>query len=118
MIIPSFVNFLVNCENVSPSGSIGRSLELEKTDIPRPCESAHEILDFIDNTDVASSELSTEETIPGRAGPPVLVRAVPHGHGEGGDARKRHAHQILLLGNCESVNGLSCREWRELALGD
>jgi hypothetical protein len=57
------VNFFAHNKDISPSCEIGGALELQLSDKVILVESAHKVLDFIELSDVASSEGSSEEAI-------------------------------------------------------
>lgn len=90
------MNFLAHSEDRGPCasraghGGLEAQLPLELGLV----ESAHEILDLVEDTNVAGSEGSTEEAWGILVSPPVLMRAIPHAEGSllvGGSARERHS---------------------------
>jgi hypothetical protein len=94
LIIPAFMDFLTDSEDVFVGNTIFGALELEKAYKLGFEESAHEVLNFIKNTDIPDSELCAKEAILGGASPPILVRPIPYTHSECGIAREGHAHQV------------------------
>jgi hypothetical protein len=50
------MDFLIHCEDVSVGHSISGALEFEKADEFSFSESAHEVLNFIKNTDIPRTE--------------------------------------------------------------
>jgi hypothetical protein len=115
-IVPAFMDFLSDSEDVCIGNSIFGALELEKAYKLGFKESAHKVLNFIKNTDIPDSELCTEETILGGASPPVLMRPIPYTHGESGIAREGHSHQVGLLNDGELVDRLSRGKGSQRAL--
>ena len=80
VVVPALVNFLAYCENVCPCCSVEGSLKLQLSDEFSLIESSHEILDFVEDSNISSSECSTEMAWCGAVIPAVSKRAIPNTH--------------------------------------
>jgi len=82
VIIPALMNFFADSENSDPRvrSSGHRSLESESVLEVGFDESAHEVLDLIEDSDISGPEGSTEEAIALGISPAMLVRAIPDTH--------------------------------------
>ena len=94
-----------------------RPLELEESDELGSGEPAHEVLDFVELSNVACPEGSAEVAVAGGASPAILMGAVPDGHGQGGVAREGAAHQVLLARDLEIVDRILSCKGRHAAFG-
>ena len=93
-------------------------MEFKEANKLRLGETTHEILDFIELSNVSRSECGSEVTIFSGASPSVLMRAVPYSHSKSRIARERCAHQILLANDLVIVDGILSGESRQAALCD
>lgn len=90
------MNFLPDSENRSPRCPILRALELQGAKEFRFLEPVHEVLDLINNSDVADAEGVTELACGGAIFSSLLVGAIPQIRGLLAVARQCGAHQVGL----------------------
>ena len=67
------MDFLANCEDVCIISAIIGALKFELAYESRSGESAHEVLNFINNTNISHTELCTQEAVFSGASPSILM---------------------------------------------
>lgn len=108
------MNFLAHREDSRVCNTIHGALEFEPSDIIHRLESAHEVLDFIELSNVASSEGCPKVAVGCRACPPTLVRAIPDSHSQLAVTGEGNSHEIGFLRDLKLINRVSSRKsWRQ-----
>ena len=116
VVVPSLVNFLPDSENRCPCSSILRALELQGSKVLRFLKPVHEVLDLINDSDVADAEGGAEVTWGGAILPSLLIGAIPHIRGVLAVARECGANQVGLRDDLILVDRVGCGQSWHLAL--